>query len=84
MFKHLISTSKKTLRFSFTNIKWFREIIAVYSENRKKLTSTLCGQNAELLNVKASGTYNNHCSDVAVRYNNALTTRWKQKANLGL
>jgi hypothetical protein len=30
--------------------------IAVYFENHTKHTNTLCGQNAELLNVKASGT----------------------------
>jgi hypothetical protein len=29
------------------------EIIAVYSENHKKPTNTLCGQNGELLTVKA-------------------------------
>jgi hypothetical protein len=36
----------------------FKEIIAVYYENHTKLISTLCGQNAELVNVKACGTYN--------------------------
>jgi hypothetical protein len=30
----------------------FREIIAVYSENHMKPISTLCGQSAEVLNVK--------------------------------
>jgi hypothetical protein len=33
------------------------EIIAVYSENHTKLTNTVCGQNAELLIIKAGGTY---------------------------
>jgi hypothetical protein len=33
-----------------------REIIYVYSENRTKPTYILCGQSAELLNVKAGGT----------------------------
>jgi hypothetical protein len=40
-------------------INWlmlFKEIIAVYSENHMKLINTLCGQNADLLNVKAGGT----------------------------
>jgi hypothetical protein len=43
-----------------TTIDWltlFKEIIAVYSENHIKPTNRLCGQNAELLNVKAGGTY---------------------------
>jgi hypothetical protein len=30
----------------------FCEIMAVYSENRTKPTSTLCGQNGELMNIK--------------------------------
>jgi hypothetical protein len=33
---------------------FFKEIIAVYSENHKKLISTFCGQNADLLTVKAA------------------------------
>jgi hypothetical protein len=37
----------------------FKEIIAVYSENNKK-NHTLCGQTAELLVVKAGGTYSYH------------------------
>jgi hypothetical protein len=31
----------------------FKEIIAVYSENRKKLMNALCRQNAELLIAQA-------------------------------
>jgi hypothetical protein len=38
----------------------FRETVAVYCENHTKHTNTLCGQNAEFLCVKASGTYGNH------------------------
>jgi hypothetical protein len=37
----------------------FREIIAVYYENRKKPINTLC---AELLNVKEGGTYSYLCN----------------------
>jgi hypothetical protein len=47
-----------------TMINWlmlFREIIAVYSEDHTKHVNALCGQNVELLNVKAGGTYSNHC-----------------------
>jgi hypothetical protein len=33
----------------------FKEIIAVYHENHTKPINTLCGQNAELLNVKSGG-----------------------------
>jgi hypothetical protein len=36
----------------------FKEIIGVYSENHNKPVSTPCGQNAELLIVKAGVTYN--------------------------
>ena len=37
-----------------------REIIAVSSEIHIKHINTLRGQNAELVNVKPGGTYNNH------------------------
>jgi hypothetical protein len=43
-----------------TQISWlmlFREIIAIYFQNLSKLTNSLRGQNAELLNVKANGAY---------------------------
>jgi hypothetical protein len=40
----------------------FREIIAVYCENHTEHTNALCGQNAEFYYVKASGTYNYHCT----------------------
>ena len=38
----------------------YREIIAVCSQIHTKHIITLCGQNAELLNVKPGGTYSNH------------------------
>jgi hypothetical protein len=38
----------------------FKEIIAVYSENHTKSINTLYRQNAELLDVKAGGTYKHH------------------------
>jgi hypothetical protein len=38
-----------------------REIITGYSENRVNCISTLCGQNAEFLDVKAGGEYSCHC-----------------------
>jgi hypothetical protein len=47
-----------------TTINWltlFKEIIVVYTENRTKHINTLCGQNAELLNIIADGTYIYHC-----------------------
>jgi hypothetical protein len=34
----------------------YREIIAVYSQIHIKYINTMCGQNAELLNVKPGGT----------------------------
>jgi hypothetical protein len=39
----------------------FREIIAVYCENRMKPIMH-SGQNAELLNVETGDTYSNHCT----------------------
>ena len=38
----------------------YREIIAVCSEIHTKHINTLCGQNIELLNVKAGGAYSDH------------------------
>jgi hypothetical protein len=40
----------------------FREAIAVYSDNYMKQTNISCDQNAELLILKAGGTYNYHCT----------------------
>ena len=53
------------LMFAFRNIETrqetgqlmlYREIIAVCSQIHTKHINTLCGQNVELLNVKAGGT----------------------------
>jgi hypothetical protein len=41
----------------------FRETIAVYFENHMKHIN---GQNAEFLNIEASGTYNNKCTKVLI------------------
>jgi hypothetical protein len=38
----------------------FKERIAIFSANHTKPIITLCGQNAELLVVKAGGIYNHH------------------------
>jgi len=38
----------------------YKEIIALRSEIITKHINTLCGQNVELLNVKAGGTYSDH------------------------
>jgi len=40
----------------------YREIIAVCSQIHTKYINILCGQNVELLNVKAGGTYSDHCA----------------------
>jgi hypothetical protein len=40
----------------------FMEIILAYFDNRTKYIGALCGQNAKLLNVKASGKYSYHCA----------------------
>ena len=39
----------------------YREIIAVCSQIHPEHINTLCGQNAELLNVKPGGIYSDHC-----------------------
>jgi hypothetical protein len=38
----------------------YREIIAVCSEIHTKHINTLCGQDAEFVNVKPGGTYSDH------------------------
>jgi hypothetical protein len=38
----------------------FKEIISVYFENYAENINPLCGENAELLNVKACGKYSYH------------------------
>jgi hypothetical protein len=38
----------------------FRETVAVYWQNNKVQTNTLCGQNAEFCYVKEGGIYSNH------------------------
>jgi hypothetical protein len=63
MFKHLVFTSKKAQCVSMATVNWltlFKELICVYTENLTKHTNIFCGQNAELLLVKAGGAYNYH------------------------
>jgi len=49
-----VRTAQKTLRLRYTNQSIFlREIMAVCSVTH---TTTMCGQNVELLNVKPGGT----------------------------
>jgi hypothetical protein len=60
----LIHTIFKTQHFTITKINWlmlFRKIIAAYSENYTEGIHS-CGQSAELINVKAGGTYSYHCA----------------------
>jgi hypothetical protein len=40
----------------------YRELIAIYNENRTKFINTFCEQNAELLNVEEDITYSYHCA----------------------
>jgi hypothetical protein len=61
--KHLARTSNKTEPIMITNINLlmlFWEISSVYYENHMNPINTLCGQNEELLIVKAGGTYAYH------------------------
>jgi hypothetical protein len=62
--KNSVRTSQETHYVSTTKtnrLMLFREIIAVYCENRTEHTDTLCGQNVKGIRVKAGGTYRNHC-----------------------
>jgi hypothetical protein len=38
----------------------FREIIAVYSDNHTNPMNILCGQNAQLFDIKVDGMYSYH------------------------
>jgi hypothetical protein len=63
MFKHSVPPPKKTQCPSITKLNrlmLFREIIAIYSELSYKTKNTLCEQNAEIVIVKAGGTYHSH------------------------
>jgi hypothetical protein len=65
LFKNPVRTSQRTPHFTITKINWlmlFKEIIAVYSENRTKYINIFSGQNVELMNVKAGGPYSYHCA----------------------
>jgi len=64
MFKYSFRTAQKTLFVSVIKKKihlvLYRKIIADCSEMHTKHINTLCGQNAEFLNVKPGGTCRNH------------------------
>jgi hypothetical protein len=63
IFRNSIRTAKKTQPITITKINQlmlFKEILAVYTRNHMKPTNTLCGQNEELLIVKAGGTCSFH------------------------
>jgi hypothetical protein len=63
IFNNSVRTIKKTQPITIMRISrlmLFKEVIAVYGENHMKPINTLCGQKAELLFVKAGGTYSYH------------------------
>jgi hypothetical protein len=63
IFKNSVCTSQETHYVSATKpnrLMLFRETVAVYCDSNVKHVNTLCGQNAEFLNVKTGGTYSNH------------------------
>jgi hypothetical protein len=60
LFKNSVRTSKKTPHFTITETNWltlFKEIIAVYTENRAEQIHYF-GKNVELLIIKADDIYN--------------------------
>jgi hypothetical protein len=57
--KNSVRTSKRTPHFTITNVNWltvFKEIIAVYSDNRTKPID----KNADLVTTKGAGIYCYH------------------------
>jgi hypothetical protein len=61
------STSQRTYWFYIIktcDLMLFREIIAVYSENRRRHVNTLCGK-IQIFNVKVSSTSSYHCASKA-------------------
>jgi hypothetical protein len=55
----------------------YREIIAVCSEIRIKHTTTLFGQNVQIVNVKYGGTYSNRRDITAKEIANSLTSVYR-------
>jgi hypothetical protein len=60
--KNLVRTAKKTTVHHYKGhlVNHIKEIIAVFSENHAKPINIFCGQNAELLIIKAGSTYAYH------------------------
>jgi hypothetical protein len=59
-----VRTSQETHYVTATKpnrLMLFGETAAVYCENHMEHINTLCGQNADLLNIKAGGTYSYRC-----------------------
>jgi hypothetical protein len=54
----LLHERKHSVSITKTNcLIMFKEAVAVYRENHRKLTNTLCRRNVELIYVNAGGTY---------------------------
>jgi hypothetical protein len=54
--------TQKTAIFMLATVRTSNPTICVYSENHTKPITKPCGQNADLLNVKAGATYSYHCA----------------------
>jgi hypothetical protein len=68
---YTVRTSQETQYVSATEpnrLMLFRETVAVYCENH-----TLCGQNAEFMNVTAGGVYSNHSALKSVQDKSAMS-----------
>jgi hypothetical protein len=57
---HKENTKHRPNQYKINWLMLLKDVIYVYSENSMKLINTLCGQNEELLIVKAGGTYIYH------------------------
>jgi hypothetical protein len=61
IFQNLALTSQKALRLQYLLVTLFREMIAIYCENRTKHKNTLCGK-GEVSVVNRGVKYSNHCA----------------------
>jgi hypothetical protein len=67
MLEVILNNSVRTSRIT-TFLKYKNQWVhAVYSWNHIKPINSLCGQNAELVNSKAGGTYSKHCASKGSR-----------------
>jgi hypothetical protein len=63
-FKVSFAAAQRKTFIDFKRTNWlvrFREKLIALCSNNRRNAKIICGQNSELLNVKACGTYSYHC-----------------------